>query len=111
MPDEQRTGEQQTISVSLKVPSTAWTVQIEEIYQANEELWIISRLRSSGFGGQTITEVSDEVTVEVPDLPEKHIVLGKTWNWENEEEYQFSEEQPEIEDPLQDGTRLWKRED
>ena len=78
-----QSAEKQKITISMDTPSTAWTVMIQEVYQTDKELVVLSRLKSAGIGGAAISRVSDSITVSAAKLPVKHYVLGKNWNWPN----------------------------
>ncbi|MCP4107320.1 MAG: hypothetical protein GY749_17550 [Desulfobacteraceae bacterium] len=97
----------QDISVSVSVPDMGWKIKIQEIWQVEKELWVISVLnRSSDMAAQMMTNVSDSVTAETPSFPVRHYVLGKTWKWKNKEPYVFLNDRKEIEGKLKKGKRL-----
>lgn len=97
------------ITVRLTVPDTGWSIDIQEIYQANGELAVISQLfRSKGMAAQTITTVSDTARVNAaPDLPVKYYVVGKTWGWQNAEPYIFIKSVDELDADVLQGMRLY----
>ena len=96
------------IGVTLKVPDTAWRIDIKEVYQIDDALIVISELsRPAGHGGQMITTVVDTVRIAAPDLPVKHYVVGKTWNWENSEPYKFVPSRNALDADLLRGKRLY----
>jgi hypothetical protein len=101
-----------SIKVTLKVPDSGWEIAIQEVYRVKDELWVISRVtRRPGMAMQVISQVSDEVQVEAPALPVRHVVLGKTWGWENDEPYRFPAGIREVESSLKDGVQLWPGKD
>lgn len=102
------TGEKE-ITVKLTVPDTAWTVAIEEVYNVEGELWVISSVSQNPavMGVQVISTVQASVKIAVPDLPVKHFIIGKTWAWENTEPYTFITDLKPIEKELQAGKRLY----
>ena len=78
------------VSVQLKVPSTAWSIRITDVYEFEMEVWVAARLSSgSGFGGAMISTVSDSVTIPETTKDVKYFILGRTWNWDNSEPYEF----------------------
>lgn len=98
------------ISVSLTVPDTGWRIVIQEIYQTDGELAVISRLsRRDGMAAQMITTASDTVRVIAPELPVKHYILGKTWAWQNAEPAIFLKSMDELGADVLKGTRLYSR--
>ena len=79
-----KADEGRKITIHLTVPSTAYQVKIREVYQTPKELWVLSKVSGGGIGATVITKRQDSVTIKAPDLPVKHFVLGKTWNWKKE---------------------------
>ncbi|MFP6603529.1 MAG: protease inhibitor I9 family protein [Pirellulaceae bacterium] len=83
-------AKQRSISLQVTVPTSGWNVEIQEVYQVEKELWVISHLASKGgIALQVISQVKDSVSVPKSSLPVKHFVTGKRWNWKNKEPYQF----------------------
>jgi hypothetical protein len=98
----------QEITVSLSVPDTAWRIKIQEVYQVGNEIWVISQLqRSSDMGGMMISRVEDRVMVSAPNLPVKHFVFGKNWNWEGDSGYTFLTDREKIKSQLANAKRLF----
>lgn len=78
------------ISVSVTVPDAAWTVRIQEVYVAGDELWVLSKVsRSQRLSPQVISTVTDTVPLSVPNLKIKHFIVGKTWDWTSEDPHTF----------------------
>lgn len=76
--------------VSVTVPDSRWSVSISKVTQMQDHIAVIAKLKQSdGMGMMVISQVSDAVSFTSKDLPIKYYVLGKSWNWENSEEYQF----------------------
>jgi len=97
------------IEVKMQVPDMGWKIRINEIHQKGGELWVISSLRRhAGMAGQAISTVSDKIHMDLPDIPIKHFILGKTWNWENREPYTFIKSMDEIKGSLEDGRLLYR---
>ncbi len=57
---------------------------------------------------QVISIVKASVKFTAPDLPVKHFVIGKTWDWKNEESYTFIKNLKELERELKSGKLLYK---
>ncbi len=80
-----------TISISITVPNPAWQVEIEQVYLGNGSLHVVSRLSrnpDAEMVAQVISRATDSVSISAPNLPLQHHVLGKTWNWQ-EEDFNF----------------------
>jgi heat shock protein HslJ len=97
------------ITVKLTVPDTTWTVSIDEIRKVGSELWVISSVSQNPdiMGAQVISTVQASVKVEVPDLPVKYFITGKTWGWENTEPYTFITDLKQIENDMRSGECLY----
>ncbi len=82
------------ISIELTVPDPAWQVEIEQVYEAEDRLLVVSRVQRDPdvMAAQVISRTSDLVRVRAPDLPVEHFVVGKTWGW-TEESYHFVSEE------------------
>ena len=86
----QARAQDSTVSVQLGVPDGGWKIRIDQVYQTPTHLLAVSKLeRSPGPAIQVISQVKDTVKVKAPELPVRHYVLGKTWNWTNKEAYAF----------------------
>lgn len=92
---------QRSISLQVTVPTSGWKVEIQEVYQVEKELWVISHLASKGgIALQVISQVKDSVVVPKSSLPVKHFVTGKRWNWKNKEPYQFLKDRKKLDRDL-----------
>ena len=75
-----------TVSVQLTVPDGGWKIRIVQVYQTPTHLLAVSKLeRGSGPAIQVISKVGDSVKVPAPELPVRHYIMGKTWEWPNKE--------------------------
>lgn len=87
---------ERTVEVNLMVPSTAYKIKIEEIYQTKDALLVLSSVSGKGIGLTVISKAKDQVKVKAPEnLPVKHFVLGKSWGW-GEEKYTFLKNREEF---------------
>ena len=90
-----------TVSVQLTVPDGGWKIRIDRVYQIPTHLLAVSKLeRSQGLAIQVISQAKDSVKVKAPKLPVRHFVLGKTWNWPNQEPYSFLSDPKELSKPI-----------
>ena len=97
------------ISVELTVPDATWSVVIEEVHQVQNELWVIATVSQDPdiMGAQVISTVEASLEIEVPDLPIRYFVIGKTWTWDNAEPYAFVAHRAEIDKALETGRRIY----
>ena len=99
------------IAVALTVPDTTWRVTIDEVYRVGDTLWVIAAVSQppDAMGAQVISTVEDALVLDAPDLPVRVFVLGKTWNWQNQEPYDFISTRGQIEADLRQGQLLYRR--
>ena len=68
----------QTVNLAIKFRDTSFTLNIKNVYQINNQLIVISDIRSQGFAGEAITRRSASITVDTNSngtLPVKHYAL------------------------------------
>jgi len=96
------------VSVQLKVPSTAWSIRITDVYGFETEVWVAARLSSSSSGGAMISTVRDSVTIPETTKDVKYFILGRTWNWDNSEPYEFvqANDEQKFEAELKSGKKI-----
>lgn len=75
------------ITVKLTVPDAAWTIAIDEVHKVGNELRVIDIVsrNTDMMAAQVISTVQASLQLVAPDLPVKYFVIGKTWDWKNEE--------------------------
>ena len=103
-------AEEREITVTLTVPDAAWVISIDEVHEVKNEIWVISTVARDPdmMGAQVISIVKASVKLAAPDLPVKHFVIGKTWDWKNKEPYTFIKTLNELESELKHGNLLYK---
>ena len=97
------------VSVTLQVPSTAWSVQITNVYKFEMEVWVAAQLSTTSEVGLTmISTVSDSVTIPETSKDIKYFILGRTWNWDNSEPYEFvkASDESKLEAKLKSGKKI-----
>ena len=101
---------QKTIAVEVLTPDGAWEVQIEEVRRVNNELWVFARVHrpAGAIGAMMVSAASDQVDGRFPDVPVKTFVVGKTWDWKNEEPVTWLTPSAAA-DRRRMGQRLWRR--
>ena len=73
---------QKPLKLSIQAPSPAWGLKITEVWGVGEELWVLAELtEKEGMFPQVITEISDSVTIEAPNLEPVYSVIGSTGGW------------------------------
>ena len=103
-------ADEKEIMVKLTVPDAEWTIAINEVHRVGNELWIISTVSRNPdiIAAQVISSVQASLKLAAPDLPMKYFVIGKTWDWKNEESYTFIKDLKQIENKLKSGKLLYK---
>ena len=91
------------ITVRLDAPDAGWRVQIESIHRTSENIVVYSQLNRDpeSMSAQVISTVADSVKIDLShsDLPVRHYITGKTWDWGDTGEYTFIDS-PEINLPV-----------
>ena len=80
------------ISLQVTVPTSGWDLSIQEVYQVEKELWVISRLSNKGgIALQVISQVKDSVSIpaSLSQGTVKYFVLGTRSNIKSKVPYQF----------------------
>ena len=98
-----------TVSVTLQVPSTAWTVKITDVYEFETKVWVAARVSTiSEVGLTVISTVSDSVTIPDTSKDVRYFILGKTWGWESSEPYEFvkASDEKQFELKLKNGKKI-----
>lgn len=101
----------QTLTVVLDVPDEQYDVEIQEIYQVDEKLLVISRLETSAAATPGSTRsgkrASDSVVVRAPQALEvKHYIIGQ--RVEGNPDYRFIASKSEIESELRAARRVYQ---
>jgi len=99
------------ITVKLTVPDTAWIISIDDVRKVNNEIWVISKVSKNPdvMGAQVISTIEASAVIDPVDLPVRHFIIGKTWDWENEEPYTFIKSIEKLESNLKDSELLYKK--
>jgi hypothetical protein len=87
------------------------TLTIDEVRRVGNELWVVSTVARDPdtMGAQVISTVRASLRLEAPDLPVKHFVMGKSWDWQNQEPYVFIRQPAQLPGDLESGELLYRR--
>jgi len=98
------------ISVALTVPDPSWTISIEEVWQVGDELWVLAAVMRDPevMAAQVISTVQVSIKTAAPDLPMKYFITGKTWSWDNEEQFTFLKDREKLEEALGSGRLIYR---
>lgn len=70
--------EERTIMVEAEVSEKEHDLMIQEIWVKDGKLWVISKLEEMEQNlGEQKMRISDQVTINAPELDEKHYIVGK----------------------------------
>ena len=107
-------AEGQKIAVGFDVPASNYKVQIQQVYQVGDEVWVVSKVTGGGFGLQVISTAKDEITLdEKVEGAVIHKVLGKNWNWgKDTKTLQYVADPMALGEEMKkkDAKLIWKRE-
>ena len=101
------------MTVRLDTPDAGWSVAIEQIYRLNDTLVVLSDFTQAGdMAAQVISTVADSVSIPAvdPHTRIQHYVLGRTWNWGEQEHYSFIENLDPLQNAIQQGELIYERE-
>lgn len=102
----------EAVEVTVTVPDSAWQLEIIEVHGTNDEVIVISSVSRNvdAIGLQVITTLKQKLEVIIPSLPVKHYVLGKTWNWENQDKgVVFIKQRKELDEILKGAKKLYPK--
>lgn len=97
------------LKLSIQVPSPAWSLKITEVWAVGEELWVLADLKEQdGTFAQVITEASDSLTIEAPNLEPIYYVIGLTGGWTpGSSTVKLIANRSQIEQGLEKGFPIW----
>ncbi|QYY35327.1 hypothetical protein [Ruficoccus sp. ZRK36] len=102
---------EQVISLTLPVPTPAWSLKIDEAWVVGQELWVIATLSqdTDGMAAQVISHAKASATLQnVPQIPATYFVLGKSFDWEQEmPNVKFIDSKAEIQKGLSMGAQVY----
>ena len=76
--------ETKAVSISIEVPDPGWSVHITGLYKKGGDLLVISQAKHNGnAAAMVISQAKSTVMTDAvhAELPKKHYLLGRTWNW------------------------------
>ncbi len=105
---------ERTITIRLSVPTPAWSIVIEQVYLADDQLWVVSRLsvQEGVIAPQVISTAEDSVKVAAgEELEVLHIIAGKSWSWTDpaSEGYFFPPDDDALRELIPQGELLFSR--
>lgn len=107
------TAQTQKVTVRLDTPDAGWSLAIDQIFQLNDNLIVISKLKREGdMAAQVISTVSDTVSIPVVDEGTiiRHYILGRTWDWGDKANYSFIENLDPLQSAIQQGELVYEAE-
>ncbi|WP_343487307.1 hypothetical protein [Allomuricauda sp. d1] len=105
MPNEGEKTER-TVMIEAEVTDTSHDLEIEEIWAANNTLYVISRLEATGDNlGDKKMRVSDQVTLNAPDLNVKHLIIGERPDRVFNNQHTYISTEDNVRDHVGDGAK------
>ncbi|MDD3180190.1 MAG: hypothetical protein PHQ04_07530 [Opitutaceae bacterium] len=90
LPPSSRQASAGPVRLAVQTPDAGWRLRIERIVELERSVWILAQLeRQPGPAAQVISTAQAVVFISLPAKPIRTFVAGKTWNWRNEEPYEF----------------------
>jgi hypothetical protein len=87
------------IEVSLRVPHPGYSVTIESVHAVSDKTLVLAVIKSpdpTKIYPMLITTVSDNVKVPILAGETEIYIIGKTWNWDNNEKLIFFKNREEF---------------
>lgn len=101
---------ERTITAEVEAPSAGYNLEIQDVYAANNELWVVSRLEEENPNAPKATvRVSDRVVLNAPDIPVRQYIIGKRPNGSFNEQYTFINSREQIASQLASGKQLYSK--
>lgn len=101
---------ERTITSEVEVPSAGYNLEIQNVYAANNELWVVSRLEEENPNApKTTVRVSDRVVMNAPDIPVRQYIIGERPNGNFNEQYTFINSRSEIDSQLANAKQLYSK--
>lgn len=91
--------EDRTIAVAADVPHGGYSIEIQEVRAADDDLWVVARLmeKEGGSSTQAVTRVSDRVVVNAPaDLDVRTVIVGERPATADDEPHRFVSSMDEL---------------
>lgn len=109
MPDNDEKSEK-TIMVEAEVTDKEHQLEIEEIWAAGDKLYVISKLEATEQSiGDKKMRVSDQVTLNAPDLNIKHYIIGEKPDRVYNLQYDYLDAIDGLKDSLNDYTVIYSK--
>ncbi|NNC70855.1 MAG: hypothetical protein HKN90_08555 [Flavobacteriaceae bacterium] len=103
MPDEFGDKEERTIMVEAEVDGVEHEVNIKKIYANQNNLVVVSELeKGSTTLGDKKLRISDQITLNAPDLNVKHYIIGERPNRVFNSSYKYFANESDLKDKLED---------
>lgn len=102
--------ETRLLEIRLNAPSPAWSIRIEKVYHCDNGLWVVAslKLRRGVLAPQVISTLVDSVEISAaPELSVKYAVIGKTWQWSDNDEYFYPADDDELQKLLPSGRLIY----
>ena len=101
---------ERTITAEIEAPSSGYNLEIQDVYAANNELWVVSRLEEENPNAPKATvRVSDRIVINAPDIPVRQYIIGERPNGSFNEQYTFINSREQIDSQLASGKQLYSK--
>ena len=101
---------ERTITTEVEAPSAGYNLEIQDVYAANNELWVVSRLEEENPNAPKATvRVSDRIVINAPDIPVRQYIIGDRPNGSFNEQYTFINSREQIDSQLASGKQLYSK--
>ena len=106
------TAHERVITVEVGATSPAWDIAIERIVVVEDELWVVSSMTLTDSPGPAVTcRIKGSETVNAPELPVRHFVLGPTWRSGTSGPMTYIDDMGDIPQAIESGEILYAKSD
>jgi len=97
----------QDIAIAVSMPNSNQRIEIADVYQMNDSLWVVSQVYYGQFHEKHEETISDAIKLRLPKLPVRHIVVDSLGEHLNRPIYcEFCRGRKQLNEELKKGT-LW----
>lgn len=108
MPDEFGDKEERTIMVEAEIDGTEHELEIKKVYASKNNLIVVSELEKGDTSlGDKKLRISDQITLNAPDLNVKHYIIGERPNRVFNNAYKYFNNESEMKKRLEGYTEIY----
>ncbi|MFB2933766.1 hypothetical protein ACE1B6_00655 [Aerosakkonemataceae cyanobacterium BLCC-F154] len=101
---------EQTLTATVRVPSSGYDLDIQNVYMVNNELWVVAQLQEENPNAPKVnTTVADRIVINAPEMPVRYYIIGDRLSGNVGDKYRFINNRQAIQKQLSSGKQLYSR--